>query len=231
MKKRFIALILPVALLTSPAYSFWGDGGAGWAQIPYFIKILAENYKRYHQLQMMMDQAKRSDQYFKTIHQGLEDITGLINSLPIQDQGILNELRNFDQSLRKISQIYGQIPKSPEEALHRLHDQTIAESLEMVNAFKRYSRTQETNSNSLKIQGQSASPKGAARATAVSNALILESINQLIRLQSQSLKMQSEQLAMTNKGDKKSVESYQKVNDSLGKAFRNFKRQKGLIQF
>lgn len=231
MRKKIIVMILPFLLIAPPSHGFLGDGGAGWAQIPYLIKILTENYKRYQQLKLMMDQAKRSDNYFKTIHQGLENISGLMQSLPIKDHGVLRELKDFNKSIKAVANIYGQIPKSPEEALHKLHDQTVAESFRMVNSFKDFSKSQESNSDSLRIQSQSASPKGAARAIAVSNALILKSINQLIRLQSQSLKMQSEQLAMKNRQDKSSVASYQEVDRSLGLAFKNFKREKSFIKF
>ena len=231
MQKKVLVLLLSFSLTSLPAYGFWGDGGAGWAQIPYLAKVLAENYKRYKQLKIMLEQAKRSDNYFRTVHQGLESITGLLDGLPISDQGVLKDLQDFNGSLKTISQLYGKIPRSPEAALHRLHDQTAAESLKMVNSFKDYSKAQEDNSQTLKIQSQSASPKGAARATAVSNAMILESINQLIRLQSQSLKMQSEQLAMLNRQDKNRIASYQEVDKGIGNAFKNFKRQDKFIKF
>ena len=229
MRNKIFVLLL--CLLSAPAFGFFGDGGAGWAQIPYLAKVLAENYKRYKQLKIMLEQAKQSDNYFRAVHQGLENVTGLMDSLPISDQGVLKDLRSFNGSLSKVAKIYGRVPRSPEAALHMLHDQTAAESLQMVNSFKDYSKAQESNSQSLKIQSQSASPKGAARATAVSNAMILESVNQLIRLQSQSLKMQSEQLAMLNKQDKQKIAAYQEVDKGIGNAFKNFKRQENLVKF
>ena len=229
MREKIFVLLL--CLLPTPAFSFMGDGGAGWAQIPYLAKVLAENYKRYRQLKIMLEQAKQSNNYFKTIHQGLENVTGLMDSLPINDQGVLKDLKTFNSSLNKITKIYGRVPRSPVAALHTLHDQTAAESLQMVNSFKSYSKTQEDNSKSLKLQSQAASPKGAARATAVSNAMILESVNQLIRLQSQSLKMQSEQLAMLNGQDKQNIAAYQEVDKGIGNAFKNIKRQENLVRF
>ena len=131
MRRKLIAMILPFFLISPPSYGIWGDGGAGWAQIPYLVKILAENYKRYKQLKMMMDQAKRSDNYFKTIHQGLENITGLMQSLPIDDHGVLKELRDFNKSLKTVANIYGRIPKSPEPKLRspfaQLHPRTLSD--------------------------------------------------------------------------------------------------------
>lgn len=230
MLKKFF-LVLSLFITAVPADAFWGDAGAGWAQIPYLAKVLAENYKRYKQLKIMLEQAKQSDNYFRAVHQGLENVTGLMDGLPISDQGVLKELRSFSSSLATVTQVYGRIPRSPAEALHRLHDHTAAESLQMVNSFKDYSKAQESNSQALKAQSQSASPKGAARATAVSNAMILESVNQLIRVQSQSLKMQSEQLAMLNRQDKHNIAAYQEVDKAIGGAFKNFKRQDKLVKF
>lgn len=231
MQKKFFSILLSMLIVSMPVHGFWGDAGAGWVQIPYLAKVLAENYKRYRQLKIMLEQAKQSDNYFRSVHQGLENVTGLMDSLPISDQGVLKDLRSFNGSLKTVTQVYGRIPKSPAAALHRLHDQTTAESLQMVNLFKDYSKAQESNSRSLKLQSQAASPKGAARATAVSNAMILESVNQLIRLQSQSLKMQSEQLAMLNQQDKQKIVAYQEVDQSIGDAFKNFKRPADLLRF
>ncbi len=230
MRKTIIAMIFPLLLISPSSHALF-DGGAGWANAAYLAKILAENLKRYIQLKSMIEQARNSDNFLRTVHGGLENISGLLEGLPIEDQGVLKDLRDFNRSLKRVSDLYGQIPKSPEEALHRLHDQTVAESLKMVNAFKDFSEAQESNSTSLRIQSQSASPKGAARSTAVSNALILKSVNQLIRLQSQSLKLQSEQLAMRNRHDKSTVAAYNRVDQGLGKAFKNFKREQGFIRF
>ena len=231
MFRRIISVFF-IILVSSPlAHGVLGDMGGSWAQIPYLIQILDENHKRYQQLKMIMNQAKMSDNYLRSVHRGLENVTGILESLPIKDQGVLKEIRSFNQSIRTVYRIYGAIPKSKEEALHRLHDQTVAESLQMINSFKDYSLSQESNANRLKKQSQLTSPKGAVRSTAVSNALILESLNQLIRLQNQSLKMQSELLAIQNRREKNSVRSYQEVDKNFGKAFKNLKRQEGFIRF
>lgn len=180
---------------------------------------------------MMIHNARNHEQYIRAINAGLENTIGLLDSLPIKDEKILAELRSFKNSYDTILNLYGQIPKSPDSAMQMLHDQTIAESLRMINSFKDFSQKQEENSEMIRIQSRNASPKGAVRMTAESNAMILKSLNQLIRLQSQSLKMQSEQFAHTNKGDKQSVASYQRINNDLGNGFKNFKHGEGFIRF
>lgn len=203
------------------SYAIIGDGGAGWAQIPYLIKILSENVRRYQQLKMMINQAKDHKQYLKLINSGLENSIGLLQSLPIKDEKVLAELKTFKKSYDTILDVYGQIPKSKDELLQTLHDQTVAESLRMVNSFKDFTRKQDENSVLLSIQSRNASPKGAARMQVEASSNILKSLNQLIKLNGQMLKMQSEILAMSNKNGKDNVVRYQKVDSDLKKGFKN----------
>ena len=208
-----------------------GDGGAGWAQFPYIIKILAENIKRYQQLQMMIKQAKGHEEYLRLINSGLENSIGLLNSLPVRDEGLLAELRDFRSAYENVIDVYGQIPKSKEATLHLLHDQLTAESRRMANSFKKYAHEQEENSITLAVQSRQASPKGAERMQVEASARILRSLSQLIRLNTQILKLQSEQLAMRNKQGKENVASFQKFNRDLGSGFKQFKPEMNLTRF
>lgn len=231
-KRAGLILILCGSLsFSAPTFAVWGDGGAGWAQLPYLIKILAENYKRYKQLQGMMNNARNHRDWLRSIHEGLSNAQALLDSLPVRDERILSQLRTFDKSVRTIEEIYGAIPKSKEEAVHRLHDNTVAESLRMIHDFQKYAEKQESNSVILASNSRAASPKGAARISATTNAEILRSLSQLIRLNSQMLKLQGEQLALDNKHGKSRVASYQKINSDLGSGFKNFESNMKLPQF
>lgn len=221
-----ISLTLP-----SKSFAFWGDGGAGWANAIYLSKILLENYKRYVQLQQMIRDAQDRDQFFRALNSGLENTVGLLRSLPIKDEKILEDLQNFQKSYETVLDVYGEIPKTREAALHMLHDQSIAESFRMVNSFKEYSKRQEENSEMLRIQSRDASPKGAARMAVESNAMLLQSVNQLIRLQSQSLKLQGEQFAVVNRQGKQSASSFEQINKDLGHGFEKFKPSDSFMKF
>lgn len=216
-------IVLSLSFPFQSARAFWGDGGAGWAQIPYLVKILAENIKRYQQLRMMIDQAQNHDQYFRLINQGLENSIGLVNSLPIKDEEILADLRNFQNAVKTIEEVYGKIPQSEEAVLQLLHDQSVAESLKMVSVTKDYSKKQEENAHRISIQSRQASPKGAARMNAETNAQILHTLNQLLRINGQMLKLQSETLAMNNKQGKDSVHSHKKVKTDMTSSLTGFR--------
>ncbi len=195
------------------------------------IKILQENIRHYYQLQQMIQQSRDSDQYLRWINSGLDNSIGLLNSLPIKDEQVLSDLRDFRQAVGKVRGLYGDVPRSPEQALQTLHDQTIAESLKMASQSRDYSDTQERNSDMIAVQAREASPKGAARMQAETSAQILKSLSQLLRLNTQMLKLQSEQLAMNNKSSKDSVSNYQKISRDLGSGFSNFKPAMKLTRF
>lgn len=232
LKSKLMVGLVALSLgVSTPSYAIFGDGGAGWAQLPYLIQILSENIKRYQQLKNMIGDAKRHRRWLKDIHQGLENASGLLESLPVKDEKILSQLRSFNKSVRTIEEIYGEIPKSKEEVVQRLHDNTVAESLRMIHDFQKYAEKQESNAIVLSSNSRSASPKGAARIAATTNAEILNSLSQLIRLNSQMLKLQGENLALSNKLGKSQVVSYQKVNTTLEKNFKGFKPNMRLPKF
>lgn len=212
-----------------PAQAF--TDGSGWAAVGYLIKILEENYRRYVQLKEMIDTANGHYDYIRTLNRGLDNSIGLLEALPIKDEKVLAELKNFKEALSRVELLYGKIPKSPDEALHFLHDQSVAESLRMANSFKDFSDTQEKNSLVIAAQAREASPKGAARMQAETSAEILRTLSQLIRLNTQMLKLQSEQIAMANKSAKDNVAGFQKINQDLGAGFSTFKPDMKFVSF
>jgi len=223
-RKSFFILTYCLLLISSPNAQAWSDG-SGWANYAYLIKIYLENVKRFHQLNMMIDRQNKHDQYIRILNDGLNNATGLISVLPIKDEQILSQLRDFQTALKKVEEIYGLIPKSSNAELHRLHDQTIAESFKMSTTLKDYAERQELNATNIFIQSASASPKGAERMNAQTSAQILHSVNQLIKVNGQLLKLQSESFALTNKGGKDSTEGFNKAKNDLERAMRKMKPQ------
>ena len=223
--KKSLVVLATTTLLSTPFSSMAWSDGSGWANYAYLVKIYLENVKRFHQINMMIDQQNKHDQYIRILNEGLNNATGLMQVLPVKDERILSQLQDFQTALRKVEEIYGIIPKSSDAELQRLHDQTIAESLKMSNTVKDYTDRQELNANNVFIQSSSASPKGAERMNAQTSAQILHSINQLIKVNGQLLKLQSESFALTNKGGKDSTEGFNKAKNDLEKAMKKMKPQ------
>jgi len=219
--------VLAGTLLFAPvarADLFGGD-------VAVLVQILAEQIKQFYQLKSIIDNGKGQLNLLRNINAGIDNSISLIKTLPIHDEKVWAEVARFEQALNQVRNIYGQIPQSPDEALHLIHDRTVAESLKMANEFKEYSAQQEKNSEVIAVQARLASPKGAARMQAATSAEILRSLSQLLRLNTQLLKLQSEQLAMNNKQSKDAVSSFQRVNSDLGRGFTSFKVDMGLTRF
>jgi len=214
-----------MAFVPAAMADLWG------ADVAVLLKLLAEQIKQYHQLKSIIANGKDQMGFMRLLNAGLENSMGLLNSLPIKDEKVLAEVRDFKAAMQKVALLYGQVPKSPDESMHSVQDQTVAESLRMVNSFKEFSEAQERNSGFIAMQARQASPKGAARMQAEASAEILRSLSQLLRLNTQMLKLQSESLAMSNRSAKQGVASFQKVNEDLGKGFSGFNPDMGLVRF
>lgn len=220
LKRILIVFLLTFSLFMPKAYP-WSDG-SGWATYPYIVKILYENIQRYKQLKFMIGQAKGRHQYMKLLNQGINNAVGLMQALPLKDEKVIQQFKDFSSALKKLDELYGIIPKSDDAGMQNLHDRTIAESLKIANAINGYVSQQEKNALAVHAQSQNASPKGAARINAQTNAQILHSLNQLIKVNGQLLKLQSENFAFTNKKSKDSSESFNKTRSDLKSSMKKF---------
>ena len=209
--------IVFLILLTGNAYAIGG------VEIPYLIEILSENIKRYEQLKTVIEQGKDAEQLLRVLNEGIDNASGLLSSLPIKDEGVLSQLGEFKQAMDKVREIYGAIPKGNESALFRLHDETVSEGFKMINESREYARAQEKNAKKVFIQAASASPRGAQRMTAQMSAQILHALNQLLRVNSQILKLQSERLAHETKGGKDSTRHFNRMNHDIEQTFEQYK--------
>lgn len=222
VRNNFYVLIFMVCLISNKEVFAWSDG-SGWANYAYLIKIYEENIKRFIQIREMIHQAKSHDQYIRALNEGLNNAAGLAQVLPLKDDQILAQLRQFQDALKKVEEIYGIVPKGSDSELHKLHDRTIAESLKLANVLQEYSLQQEQNATAVFYQSTQASPKGAERMNAQMSAQILHSINQLIKVNGQMLKMQSESLAFANKHDKDSAAGFNKTTNDFKGSMMKFK--------
>ena len=131
IKSRIMVAALLSFLYSVQSYAWFDPTGP--MRLMYLTKILLENYKRYKQIRQMISQAKDQKSYLLALNSGIENSIGIMESLPIKDNGILSNLKDFNKSLETVSDIYGKIPKSKEALMQRIHDETVAESLRTVS--------------------------------------------------------------------------------------------------
>lgn len=185
--------------------------------------MIAYAAKQYMQLKMLYTQAKEQKDLLKAINDGINLAIGMIKTLPIKDENILGHLKDFQKAINEIEKIYGEVPPGQDANMIILHDQTIAESIKIANILKEYAESQEQNANKALDRIDSASPKGAQKIEVQTTAAILHTLNQILRVNGQMLKLQSEQLGLMNKDSKEENYHFNKVNKDLKSSFNNFK--------
>ncbi len=205
------------------SYSFIDPTGP--TQVLYLIKIFQENLRRYYQLRNIFHGVRGSHKLLQRVNAGLDNVLGVLVELPIKDQKILSDLKNYREALRKIERLYGIVPKSKEAMLQKVHDRTVGESLKMISQVLKYTETQEKNATKLIKRASVASPKGAAKMNVEVNSAILHSLNQLIKINGQMLKIQAETLAMGNKSSKEHVNYLIKMERDFKKGVKVLNRE------
>ena len=153
----------------------------------------------------------------RMINRGIENAVGVVLSLPVEDQKLLEDLKTFGETVAALEELYGVIPEGPTASMFRLHDESVAESVKLINDLKRYAREQEKNAELVFRQAPTAAPRGAARMAAVTNSQILHAISQLIRINGQMLKLQSEAFGLENRRGKAKVNHFNQINRELGR--------------
>ena len=114
-----------------------------------------------------------------------------------------------------LEELYGVVQQGPDAEMYRLHDNTVAESIKLINDLKNYAFKQEQNAETALFRANKLSPKGAARMNVAANSQVLHAVTQLIRINGQILKMQSEDFASQNKRGKDSAGHFLRANRAM----------------
>ena len=225
MKKIITTILLSL--------SFQGYGiDFGASQIIYLKRLIDETKIRYKQLQEVIRQSKDRRHYEEMINQGIDNAVDVLMTMPLEDGEALAHLRTLKETLDALEELYGvAVTESPDSSMFKLHDESIAESIKLLKGLKKYAQTQERNAREVFRQAQKASPKGAQRMAAVTNSQILHALSQLIKINGQILKLQSEQLGIKNKEGKESVGHFYKVNRELGQGLKGYRFGEKLPRF
>jgi len=89
------------------------------------LQILAENIEHYYQLKTMIGQAQDQADFLKQLNAGIENSMGILQSLPVKDEKILANLREFQGALKSVTDVYGGVPVSQASTMQTLHAQHV----------------------------------------------------------------------------------------------------------
>ena len=218
MKKRLMAATAAMVLLISSGAraDLWG------ADVAVLAQILQQTILQLAELKSILQTGDDTLGLLRDINRGINDSLQMASTLGIRiDPGIYRELKQLDQAVRSIEQIYGRTVDSPVANVQRNTDQTVAEAISFNNELNEYAANLDRIGEEIKAYSHVVSPGGATKLTAESIGVLIHVMNQQMRATGQGLKLQAQAMAVENKKEKDHTAQYLKEGQALKERMAN----------
>ncbi|MGZ3783875.1 MAG: hypothetical protein ACXWR0_05035 [Bdellovibrio sp.] len=225
-KFQVVSLIFVIFLSFNASASIFGEEDA------ILLQILDQAIQQYAELQSILKNGGDTLGLLQEINRGINDSLFLIKTIkPNIDPGIYKDLQNTSDVLAKIGLIYGHVAPSPDQHLQQDTDQQVAEAIALNNSIYDYTRNIDQIGEDIKNYSHSVSPGGAQKLTAQSLGVLLHVMNESLRAQATSLKLQAVNLSIQNKKDKEFTKNTMAITDSLKSSMQTQQSQFSIPRF
>jgi len=206
----YFAMVIP---LPSRADLFGGD-------VAVLVQILAQAIEQVTRLQTIINNGKDTLNLMRDINSGVRsglDLIRIIN--PRFNPGLYGDLKDPQNVLRAIHDLYGQAPKTADKELMDSNDQSVAEVISMNRNIYDYADQVDQERERILLHSQVVSPQGAAKLQNQSLGVLIGVMTQLLRTQSQMLKIMGQNMALENRKEKMTssqfIENYQGLSNGF----------------
>jgi len=219
MRKFKTLLIIPLlcgTLLSGriARADFWGG------DLVFLAQILANAIQQLAQLQSILGTSKDTLSLLQDINSGMRDAVDVIRTAnQTLRPGVMSDLNGLDDVLRRIEELYGRTPRTPEGKMQQMTDQSVAEAIDLHNEAFKYADRLDPEAERIKDYAHIVSPVGAAKVTVQSLGIMIHVLNQILRTNAAMLKMQSESVALTNRRGKLESEQFKMQYEGVSEAF------------
>ena len=218
IKKHILIWVAPLVIVLTavPARAdFWGG------DIIVLSKILIQAIQTTQRLQGVLSTTSDTLNLLQNVNRGVGN--GLKNLNPLDPQfnpGTYGNLQNPNSALHAVQEIYGPDPNGMDHDLIQSQDQSVAEVISMNRRLYDYAQRVDQEKNRILFQAQAVNPRGAGQLENQALAVLIGVTTQLLRTQSQMLKLMAENLALSTRKEK--IES-ENVHDNYGTLSHDFK--------
>lgn len=216
MRKKILAAIFSVVVMLSPparADLFGGD-------VVILTKILIESIQTVIQLKAILSNGQDNLNLMRDINSGVRsglDVIRIIN--PNFNPGVYGNLDNPNAVLRAIQEVYGDVPQGADQDLMQSQDQSVAEVISMNRNLYDYADEVDRERDRILFHAQVVSPQGAGKLQNQALGVLIGVTTQLLRTQSQMLKLLAQNMAMDNRKEKlqsrEFQDNYRELSDGL----------------
>lgn len=223
MKKKLTAISLSIILILEPrsakADLFGGD-------VVVLTQILAQAIQTVITLKSMLENGKDTLDLMRDINAGVRsglDLIRIIN--PNFNPGVYGDLKDVDAVLRALQSVYGAIPQGMDEDLMRSQDQSVAEVIAMNRNLYDYADQVDREREKILFHAQVVSPQGAGKLQNQALGVLIGVMTQLLRTQSQMLKIMGQNMAYDNRKEKLSTQNFQENYQGLSRGFGDLPKE------
>jgi hypothetical protein len=223
MKKKLTAISLSIILILGPrsakADLFGGD-------VVVLTQILAQAIQTVITLKSMLENGKDTLDLMRDINAGVRsglDLIRIIN--PNFNPGVYGDLKDVDAVLRALQSVYGAIPQGMDEDLMRSQDQSVAEVIAMNRNLYDYADQVDREREKILFHAQVVSPQGAGKLQNQALGVLIGVMTQLLRTQSQMLKIMGQNMAYDNRKEKLSTQNFQENYQGLSRGFGDLPKE------
>lgn len=217
MRKKILAGAFSFMMLVAPVSAradlFGGD-------VVVLTQILVQTIQTVLQLKAILSNGEDSLNLMRDINSGVRsglDVIRIIN--PKFNPGVYGDLNNADSVLRALQDVYGSVPQGMDQDLMRSQDQSVAEVISMNRNLYDYADEVDRERDRILFHSRVVSPQGAGKLQNQALGVLIGVTTQLLRTQSQMLKLLAQNMAMENRREKIQTrgfqENYRDLSDGL----------------
>lgn len=217
MKNKFSALIIVTLIFMGPrsakADLFGGD-------VVVLTQILAQAIQTVITLKSVLENGKDSLNLMRDLNAGVRsglDLIRIIN--PHFNPGVYGNLNTADDVLRALQSVYGTVPQGMDEDLMKSQDQSVAEVISMNRNLYDYADQVDLERDKILFHAQVVSPQGAGKLQNQALAVLIGVSTQLLRTQSQMLKIMAQNMAYDTRKEKLATQNFQENYQGLSRGF------------
>ena len=223
MRRKFQALILTIYLTFS---SFQARADLFGGDVVVLTQILVQSIQTVLQLKAILTNGSDTLQLLNNVNSGISSAVALIKIInPKFNPGTYGDLRDPQNVLRALEDIYGAIPKGMDHDLIATQDQSVAEVIAMNRNLFDYADQVDVQRDQLMQQASFVSPQGAGRLQGQALSVLIGVMTQVLRTQSQMLKVMAQNMAMENRREKLSTQNFHDNYESLSKGFEGLPQE------
>jgi hypothetical protein len=226
MKCRILAVVLSVGLVVGPrsakADLFGGD-------VVVLTQILAQAIQTVITLKNVLENGKDTLDLMRDINAGVRsglDLIRIVN--PNFNPGVYGDLRDADSVLRALQAVYGAVPDGMDQDLMRSQDQSVAEVISMNRNLYDYADNVDREKERILFHAQVVSPQGAGKLQNQALGVLIGVTTQLLRTQSQMLKIMAQNMAYDNRKEKLATQNFQENYKGISRGLGGLPTQTNL---